>query len=197
MSNFIYASDNSINTNREGYDEDVWYFTLPDLFHGWQGIVYGGEFQFTLSSFAGDFSEDKRNMPDKLNLVEITCAECALTQGITIGFPLRAIGPFNGRTASYALTMTESSGWLKDPKNTLHAWKAPTKCEFIQVLSGISSIRILGDFTTWYECVIIDNVRFVGKEPTGRWQVPICAQDRPDARMCSCKNSKLLIQQDL
>ena len=94
---------------------------------------------------------------------------------------------FDGNTSSFSIPLTEHSGWLKDPKNTLKDWVIPTKCEFIQMLSGISSIRILGDFTTWYETVSIDNVRIVLDSANGRYQLPVCAQSHPRVLRCDCK----------
>ncbi len=186
MNYYIYALDQSLNINSNGDDVDVWYFELPPKFHGWQGIMYNGRFEFVLSSFGGDFSKEHQNQPGKLNLVEITCAKCSINRGETIGFPISATEGFNGQTKSYSLTLTETSGWVRDPKNTLHEWKPITKCKFIEILSGISSIRVLGDFTTWYESVSIDNVRFVTAEPRGRYHLPVCAQKSPDARKCDC-----------
>jgi hypothetical protein len=31
----------------------------------------------------------------------------------------------------------------------LQPWTVPSRCTFIQVLSGLTSVRILGDFTKW------------------------------------------------
>ena len=186
MNYYIYSMDQSLNINSNGDDADVWYFELPPKFHGWQGIMYGGRIEFVLSSFGGDFSEGFRNQPDKLNLVEITCAKCSINKGETIGFPLHATDRFDGRTTTFTLPLTELSGWVRDPKNTLHEWKPITKCKFIEILSGISSIRILGDLTTWYESISIDNVRLVAAKPKGRYHLPVCAQKSPDARRCDC-----------
>lgn len=187
MSYYIYAFDNSLNTNREGDDMDVWYFQLPPKFYGWQGIMYRGRLEFDLSSFGGDFSDEYRNHPGKLNLVEITCSKCSINRGETIGFPINASNGFNGKTKRFSLEMIETAGWLKDPKNSLHQWEPISKCKFIEVLSGISNMRILGDFTRWHESVSIDNVRFVGDTPQGRYHLPVCAQKSPDARKCDCE----------
>ncbi len=188
MSNYIYAADNSLNINALKMDIDVWYFQFPKKFHGWHGIVYGGRLEFDLSSFGGDFSPEKLNAPGKqVNLVEIDCAKCRLNKGITIGFPLDATNGFHGNTTYFSFQLVESSGWLKDPGSTLLDWTLPTKCEMIEVLSGISAVRVLGDFTTWYENTSIDNVRFVLDETKGRYQLPKCAQITPDARKCNCK----------
>jgi hypothetical protein len=37
----------------------------------------------------------------------------------------------------------------------------PSRCTFIQVLSSLSKLSILGDFTTWYESVGLDSVALV------------------------------------
>jgi hypothetical protein len=186
MNHFIYAADNSLNINENKDDEDVWYFMLPEKFNGWQGIVYGGTFEFSLSSFGGNFALENQNQPQKLNLAEIFCERCNANQGERIGFPVAATSRFEGKTTSFVLTLTETSGWLIDPKNTNHQWTKPTRCQFIEILSGISSIRILGDFTTWYESVSIDNVKFVTSEPRGRYHLPTCAQVSPDGKRCKC-----------
>jgi hypothetical protein len=186
MNYYIYALDQSLNIHSNGDDIDVWYFELPSKFHGWQGIMYKGAMEFALSSFGGDFSKEFQNQPEKLNLVEITCAKCSINKGETIGFPLRVTDGFDGRTTTFSIPLIETSGWVRDPKNTLHEWQTITKCKFIEILSGISSIRILGDLTTWYESISIDNVQFVAAKPQGRHHLPVCAQKSPDARRCDC-----------
>lgn len=40
-------------------------------------------------------------------------------------------------------------------------WTVPSRCTFIQVLSSLSKLSILGDFTTWYESVGLDSVALV------------------------------------
>lgn len=62
------------------------------------------------------------------------------------------------------------------------SWFKPSKCQFIEVLSGLSSVKILGDFTTWYESVALDTVQFRNLKA----KVPICAQLTPDASGCTC-----------
>ena len=186
MNFYIYSTDNSLHIMPDGNDKDIWYFQLPQKFNGWQGIAYGGKLEFDLSSFGGDYALDKQNQEGKLNLVEIYCARCSLNAGETYGFPLSAAGGFYGETASYALALNESAGWLKDPKSTELEWIVPTKCEMIELLSGISTIRILGDFTRWYETVSVDNVKIVASIIDDRYQLPVCAQVQPDGRRCNC-----------
>ncbi len=186
MNFFIYSADNSLNIDRNGNDEDVWYFQLPPKFTGWHAVAYGGRFEFDMSSFGGDFSSKRQNYPGKLNLVEIYCAKCNLNHGERFGFPLAATEGFDGETTSFSLPLHESAGWLKDPKNTELNWIVPTKCDMIELLSGISSIRILGDFTTWYESISVDNVNIIADKAETRYQLPRCAQNQPDGRRCTC-----------
>ena len=99
------------------------------------------------------------------NLVELDCAQCEgpVGAGITLVFPLSAAlatTPFKGEATTFTLPLTEGAGWLKDPQNTLKKWEPPSKCDMIQVLSRLSSVHILGDWTTWYETVALDNVQF-------------------------------------
>jgi len=93
-------------------------------------------------------------------------------------------GSFSGTTTDFKLSMIETAGWLLDPKNTLSTWSPPSKCEFIEVLSGLTSMKILGDFTTWYESISIDNVMW--KAGGSESQIPFCAQGTPDASTCTC-----------
>ena len=190
MSNYIYAMDDIINIHNDKNDHQLWRFVLPEKYTGWYGSIYGGTFEFTLSSLIGDYSGvndhwvDDKHHP--LNLVQIYCATCDVFQGVTIAFPLSKVQKFDGNTTNYSLSMLESSGWVKDPKNTLLEWTIPTRCTFIEVLSGITNVKILGDFTNWYESVGIDNVRWKSAPSKGRYLMPVCAQQTPNARICSC-----------
>jgi hypothetical protein len=186
MNRFIYGVDNSINVKYDKEDADVWYFSLPDKFLGWNGILYGGKLEFTLSSFGGDFTKMIRKNTMKINFIEIRCSKCRLNRGLTIGYPLQLVDSYDGSTQIFSISLTESSGWLKDPDNENLPWATLSRCEVIQVLSGITSISILGDFTAWYESICIDNVKLISAKPQGRKQLPSCAQLTPDARSCSC-----------
>ena len=190
MSQYIYAVDDLIDVDAKRNDRQIWKFLLPEKYTGWYGSGYGGTFEFSLSSFSGDYSgENSHWVDDKfhpLNLVEIYCQSCDFFKGTTIAYPLSKTQGFTGITAKYSLNMTETAGWVKDPQNTLFEWTTPSKCSFIEVLSSITSVKILGDFTNWYESVSIDNVKWVAAPSKGRYQLPICAQDTPDCRKCSC-----------
>ncbi len=107
-----------------------------------------------------------------MNAVELECATCVgpVKGGITLGFSIGALaastnGPFTGATLRISIPLTQSSGgkegWKKDSQNALLPWAAASQCDIIQVLSRLSRIRILGDWTTWQESVALDDVRIV------------------------------------
>jgi len=119
--------------------------------------------------------------------VELECAECngPVRKGIKVVFPIRASSAgrqFSGSSTHFSLSLLEGAGWLKDPQNDLLSWSAPSKCDMVQVLARLSAVRILGDWTTWYESIALDNVRIMNL----KGQLPICAISRPDASLCSC-----------
>lgn len=98
-------------------------------------------------------------------MVELICEECTgpVSKGITLGFSISAMnnspnGKYSGDSKLISIHLLESSGWLKDSQNSLLPWTKPTQCDMIQVLSRLSKIKILGDWTTWYESVAIDDV---------------------------------------
>mmetsp|Transcript_3880 Transcript_3880/g.6635 ORF Transcript_3880/g.6635 Transcript_3880/m.6635 type:complete len:361 (-) Transcript_3880:146-1228(-) len=182
VNHYIHGTDDLINVGRiggDGTDADRWYFSAPSEFLGNQGIAYGGQLKFTLSAHAGDFTAS--NLNKDAYLVELYCAQCAVNSGVTISYPLSSSG-FTGSDKAFSLTLHEKAGWMKDPENTLKSWTVPSKCDFIEVLSGLTHVKILGDFTKWYESVSLDNVAIVNSKQ----QLPICAQGSPDASVCSC-----------
>jgi hypothetical protein len=79
--------------------------------------------------------------------------------------------PLDGKPRDVSIPLVETS-WKMDPKNTLLPWTTPTPCQFVEVLGDISSLRILGDHTRWYESVAIDKVGYT----TGK-SVPLACAD--------------------
>ena len=186
MSHYIYASDDLVNVDSEGNDLNLWSFLAPLSFTGWKLMAYGGTFEFTMSSFSGDFSLQNLNFGGNFRLIEIACETCDLHRGVTIGFPLLATDLFTGIIRKFTIPMHESAGWLKDPKNTLLPWSKVSQCEFLEVISNISNLKILGDFTKWYETVSIDDIQFRSATPLRERNIPKCAQWSPNVRECTC-----------
>lgn len=184
---YIVGSDDVINVAvSNAPDNSLWYFEAPSKFYGNQGISYGGSISFNIGSFSGDFSSLNG---DDVNVVILECDTCIgpVGLGITLGYSMGTLkkspnGAFTGSATTITIPLHESAGWLKDPQNVLLPWYKPSQCDMIQVLSRLSRIRILGDWTTWYETVAIDNVLIANT----KGQLPLCSQLRPDASICSC-----------
>jgi len=182
LSFYIYGTDNEIYL-KNGVDSTLWYFEAPVKFLTNLGISYGGTLSFTLSAFSGNFNELNGN---SLHVVELICDDCIgpVYQGITLAWPINAenFKSFTGSTQTFTFSLLETVGWVKDPQNSLLSWTKPSQCDMIQVLSRISKIRILGDWTTWYETVALDNVLIANTEG----KQPICSMSISDASICTC-----------
>lgn len=177
MNYFIAGSDDQISTDTTGgTDSKLWYFHAPPKFTGNQGISYGGHLSFDLAAFSGSFSS-----LNSAYMVLLHCAECMgpVFKGITLGFPMQS---FDGSFKHFKLSLKEDGGWLMDSQNSLKPWTKPTKCNMIQVLSRLTSIKVLGDWTTWYESIAMDNFQISNTQS----QLPVCAMSRPDASVCTC-----------
>jgi hypothetical protein len=183
LNHYVYGTDNKVNVNSAGSDDSsLWYFEAPSSYSGNHGIAYGGAIKFTLGAFSGDFS--KLNA-DSTHMVELECATCPgpVSTGITLAFPISASSTtFNGEATTFNVPLMENQGWVKDPQNTLQPWIKASKCDVISVLSRLSAFRILGDWTTWYESVALDDVSFSNTKA----QLPMCAMERNDASICTC-----------
>jgi hypothetical protein len=163
---YISGTDDVINVESSSSpDQSLWYFEAPSKYHGNYGISYGGTISFSIGSFSGDFSALNS---DNTNVIILECESCngPVGKGITLGYNIGTLkispnGPFNGTPMTISVPLHESAGWLKDSQNSLKSWTVPSKCDMIQVLSRLSKIRILGDWTKWYETVAIDNVQIL------------------------------------
>lgn len=184
LNHYIFGMDNKINiASSSSIDASLWYFEAPAKYLGNKGIAYGGSIQFTLGSFSGDFSKLNGN---DMHLIELECSTCTgpVGKGITLAFPISSLklNAFSGEPMRFTVPLHESEGWIKDPQNVLKSWTTPSKCDLIQVLSRLSAFRILGDWTTWYESIALDDVSFINTKS----QLPICSMVRPDASVCTC-----------
>jgi len=160
INHYIYGTDNHINvpTNNPAAQRDkaLWYFNAPSKMLGNMGIAYGGYISFTISIFAGDLKQ----MNQDLNLVELECSCCGYNKGITLGYPMPTDQIINNM-ASFKLELTETANWQKITQDTTTSHTERTslsKREFIELLSQLSGLRILGDLTQWTETVALDNV---------------------------------------
>ena len=113
------------------------------------GIAYGGYISFVMSIFAGDM----KKMNQDLNLVELECGRC----GYNMGYPMPT-DPIINNMASFKLELTETANWQKVNQYATTSHTSLSKREFIEVLSQLSGLRILGDLTQRTETVALDNV---------------------------------------
>lgn len=183
VNRFIYGVDDKVDIVPSSGNDDnsLWYFSAPSKFMGHFGMAYGGYFEFTLSSFSGDFSSSNLN-GGNINLVYLKCNSCNNWKGITLAYPLSSTSGYFGGDKLFSIRLFETSGWLKDPQNNILKWNIPTQCEMIQMLSSLSSVSILGDYTRWYETIALDNVQFRQTKS----YYPICAEYSTDSSVCYC-----------
>ncbi|KAF1332411.1 Laminin b type iv, partial [Globisporangium splendens] len=159
LSYYIYGIDAVIHQKSDtGDDAVLWYFSAPSKFLGNQWSAYGGSLDFVLSSAEGSFDKENLNLFGRGNLVILECSTCDRNAGITYAMPLSPVFSYDGTTTQFRLPLNELAGWVKDPKNIILPWSQPTQCEFVSVLSALTSLRILGDFTRGYESVALDSV---------------------------------------
>lgn len=191
LNRYIFGVEDKINVKGAGSDASdasLWYFQAPKSFLGNWGIAYGGFFKFSLGLFSGDI---KNTNADDTCVVQLDCDACdgPVGKGISLCFSMKAIvaggygqSSANGDAILYQLPLLENSGWTKDPQNSLKAWAAPSQCDIIMALSRLSRVRILGDWTKWYESVAIDDVQILNTKSS----LPRCSNTMPDASNCKC-----------
>lgn len=158
---FVTSKDDEVNRDAAGIDTKLWYFVAPAKFRFGTSnnpagsLAYGGALKFTLGSHSGDFSTSNAN-GDTLDLVYISCATCDSGRGVNMVHRIPATD-FDGSTKTFEIPILESH-WLKDSKNTLLPWSKPSACDMVEMFDGLSRLRILGDFTRWFESVSLDSV---------------------------------------
>lgn len=58
LNHYILGTEDKVNVRASGAaDQSLWYFVAPSKFLGNVGISYGGQLQFSLSAFSGDFTK--------------------------------------------------------------------------------------------------------------------------------------------
>lgn len=178
LNHYITSKDDEINISpSSGDDTRLWYFVAPSKFlassttNPTNLLAFGGSLQFTMSSQAGDFSVT--NLNSNVPLVVMECATCGNGMGIRL---VRTLGEnglvFDGKEKVFNIPFTTSSTmaangivWKKDSRSTLIDFTETNDCELIEVLNGLSSLKILGDFTKWHESVSLDDVKMVAGHP--------------------------------
>lgn len=171
ISYYIYGNDNLINTsnmiNGIQKDKSLWYFQAPNKFLGNIAVAYGGNIEFDIVSFSGDFS---KKTSENNYAVILECDSCNKKLGIPIS-NVKGLSEFMGNYSHISISLLENTGWLEEDKSIGLLREVVNKCDIIFILSNISAIQILGDWTLWYETVAIDNVVIRNEKSI---KLPIC-----------------------
>jgi hypothetical protein len=134
----------------------------------------------------------------QVKVVVLECASCQgpVSLGITLGFSIHSLrssssGMFSGSTKRFSIPLVEGV-WMKDPQNSLSAWPAASQCDLIQVLSRLSKVRILGDWTTLQESVALDDVRIANTKGTQKlfWSIYDSVVIQQDAFRCARRQDR-------
>ena len=171
LNRYILGSDAEISTSISAtaaaiaaappavVDVAQWRFVASPCFTGSLVASLGGSLRFDVGSFAGDFSSGK--LAVVAPLVTMECATCdggaGIRLGVFVGNPAAPSVTMESRSRTVIVPMLPSS-WLRDSKNSLAPWTQISTCDLAAVLSAVSRITILGDMTSQYETVAIDNV---------------------------------------
>jgi len=148
---YIYSNGGEPDIGME--TGNVWYFRSPPSFAGNYLMAYGGYLEFHLKPLAFDITKTRAH---PFTFLTLECASC--NDGLGRRVAQRHFVPTgNYQQIKYRLSEEEDEGWLLDPKDArTTAWQNPTQCEFLQVLTHLSSIRVYGDLTEGYESIAVD-----------------------------------------
>lgn len=153
LSQYIVATSGSTQQAATSRNDGYWRFVAPQHFLGNKVAAYGGTLTFVAGAFAGDFSPGQVQTGP---LVTLECDHCLDGKPARFGhWPVA--GSMDGRTKRFTVPI-QPSAWRKDPRNTLVAWSSVTECELVRVLQSLSSLQILGDWSSGLETIGIDDV---------------------------------------
>jgi hypothetical protein len=193
LNRYIYGTDEVQYIDFEtGSDRSKWYFVapagkfyLPEL-----ASAYGGQIRFTIASTYGDFM----HMNDPLDFISIDCASCLNGRGMRIVRYADNGLEWDGTERIIEVTLAAGHYWRRDHKNGALPLTDATACEIAAVLAGVTSIKILGDFTKAGEGVALDDVAIVSNPsqptyPLHCQQGCECSHDPRQRRLDCCGTS--------
>jgi hypothetical protein len=176
LNRYVYGTDDVQYIDfKTGYDRKKWYFVapqswyLPDI-----ASAYDGQLRFTVKSTYGDFSY----LNDPLDWVSLECDKCNNGNGLRIIRFTDNLLKWDGNEQQVSLTLAAGQLWKFDPLNTALPYRDATECEIAAVLSGLTRLKILGDFTQAGEGVAIYDVTIAIAPTMPRFPAP-CQQGCP------------------
>lgn len=193
LNRYIYSTDEVQYIDFEtGSDKSKWYFEAPagKYYLPEAASAYGGTLQFTVSSTYGDFS----HLNSPLDWITLECASCNSGRGMRIvRFADNGL-QWDGSERVVVAPLSANNFWRRDPMNTALPFTDATACEIAAVLQGLTTLKILGDFTQAGEGVAIDDVSVSSASsqpafPLECQQGCVCAHDPRERRMSCCGSS--------
>eukprot|EP00929_Paragymnodinium_shiwhaense_P008718 TRINITY_DN112685_c0_g1_i1.p1 TRINITY_DN112685_c0_g1~~TRINITY_DN112685_c0_g1_i1.p1 ORF type:complete len:427 (+),score=35.08 TRINITY_DN112685_c0_g1_i1:68-1348(+) len=174
LSHYVYGVDEVQYVNFETKnDESKWYFEASDDYNIKElSAAYGGKVQFLVRKLYGNFTQ----LNDPLDWLTLECASCNNGQGMRL---VRFIDDnffWGGEERLIEVPLLPSGRWMKDPLNSAKDFRLATDCEIASVLTNISRVAILGDFTKGGEGVAIDNVAILAAPGWEQPRVPVECQ---------------------
>jgi hypothetical protein len=189
LSHYVYGVDEVQYLDfATGVDRSKWYFEAAAAgFHQPEMAgAYGGTLRFTVRSLYGNFSE--LNSP--LDWVTLECAACDSGRGLRL---VRFVDDLlyweGGAEQVVELGLTPLEHWQRDPLNAGLNFTYATECEIAAVLTSISRVAILGDFTRGGEGVALDDVAVLAAAPSAQPAYPLDCQ-----KGCQCKHNVGLVR---
>merc|ERR1712137_896754 len=139
------------------FDQTKWYFEASHTFYRPELLAsYGGFLRFRIRALYGNFSE--LNSP--LDWVTLECAVCDGGRGTKLVRYIDDTLKWDGSERYVEMRLHPSECWRRHPLNVAF-WsseKFADECEIAGVLTGLSRLAILGDWTKGGEGIAIDDV---------------------------------------
>lgn len=182
LSHYVYGVDEVMYMNFEnGMDRTKWYFEASPHFNKREmAAAYGGKLRFTVQKLYGNFTQQN----DPLDWITIECSSCNTGRGLRVVRFVDDKFYWDGDERNIEVELLPTAGWMKDPLNTAGTFRHATECEIGAVLTDVSRVAILGDFTRGGEGVALDNVKIVAAPPSEQPKFPVACQQG-----CVCRHA--------
>ncbi|CAK9021749.1 DnaJ-like subfamily B member 5 [Durusdinium trenchii] len=175
LNHYIYGADEVQSLDfATGIDLARWYFEAsPRIFHRKElAAAYGGMLRFRVRSQYGNFLE----LNDPLDWVTIECQSCDSGQGARIVRFVDETLRWIGNEVYMELYLHENGRWSYDPLNSAAEFTYATQCQIAAILTNVSRIAILGDFTRGGEGIALDDVAIVAADASLQPAYPLSCQ---------------------
>jgi len=187
LKEYVYGADEVQSLDfTTGIDVVKWYFEAsPNVFYRKElALAYGGYMRFRLRAQYGNFLE----LNDPLDWVTIECASCNTGHGARIIRFVDEHLQWTGNEVHLNLELHENGRWSFDPMNSAAGYVYATQCQIAAILTNVSRIAILGDFTRGGEGIALDDVAFVAADESKQPAYPLACQQG-----CICRHATSLI----